>query len=194
MDDAKAKILSGIREITGKQRLSIERARRRTLAQTIVSPINVPAHTNSAVDGFAVRADNLPPLGHTRKLEITGSALAGQAYTGTIDNGQCIRIMTGAPIPKIFDTIIMQEHAEQHENHILIDASHQPGQNVRQAGEDLQQGQTVLYAGKMLTPPDIGLVASLGIAEINVKRKLRIAIASTGDEIFSIGTTRIKMP
>lgn len=189
MDEAQAKILSGTREIAGKERLSIEQARRRTLAQTIISPINVPAHTNSAVDGFALRAENLPNQGQTGKLKIAGSALAGQAYTDTIKNGQCIRIMTGAPLPEFFDTVIMQEHTEEHENHILIDASHRQGQNVRQAGEDLQQGQTVLQAGKVLTPPDIGLIASLGIAEVDVKRKLRIAIASTGDEIFSIGTT-----
>lgn len=189
MDDAKIKILSGIREITGLQRVSIEQARSRTLAQTIISPINVPAHRNSAVDGFAISAEYLPPQGQTGKLEIAGSALAGQAYTAPIKDGQCIRIMTGAPVPEILDTVIMQEHIEEHENHILIDASHRQGQNVRHAGEDLKQGQTVLHAGKVLTPPDIGLIASLGIAEIDVKRKLRIAIASTGDEIFSIGTT-----
>lgn len=189
MDDAKAKILSGIKGITGIQRVSIEQARTRTLAQTIISSINVPAHRNSAVDGFAVRAEDLPPHEQTGKLEIAGSALAGQAYSGSIKDGQCIRIMTGAPLPDIFDTVIMQEHTEEHENHILIDTSHRQGQNVRQAGEDLQQGQVVVHAGKVLTPPDIGLIASLGIAEIDVKRKLQIAIASTGDEIFSIGTT-----
>ncbi len=189
MNDAKAKILSGIKEITGIQRVSIEQARKRTLAQTIISPINVPAHRNSAVDGFAVRAEDLPSNGQTGKLEIAGIALAGQAYSGSIKDGQCIRIMTGAPLPDFFDTVIMQEHTEEHENHIQIDTSHRQGQNVRLAGEDLQQGQVVLHAGKVLTPPDIGLIASLGTAEIDVKRKLQIAIASTGDEIFSIGTT-----
>jgi molybdopterin molybdotransferase len=96
--------------------------------------------------------------------------------------------MTGAPMPEGLDTVIMQEHAERRGNTLRIDGRHKPGQNVRKAGEDIRQGQTILHPGKWLTPPDIGLIASLGIPEINVVRKLRIAVASTGNEIFSIGT------
>jgi len=117
----------------------------------------------------------------------TGHAFAGKPYGGEIKSGQCLRIMTGASVPEGLDVVIMQEHVVLHDNVIEIDASHKAGQNIRKAGEDIQRGQTILHPGKYLTPPDIGLIASLGIAEINVTRKLKVAIASTGNEVFSLG-------
>jgi molybdopterin molybdotransferase len=110
-------------------------------------------------------------------------------YSGEIKSGQCLRIMTGAVLPEGLDVVIMQEHVALKDNEILIDARHKAGQNIRKAGEDIQQGQAVLHSGKYLTSPDIGLMASLGIAEINVSRKLKVAIASTGNEVFSLGST-----
>ncbi len=188
-DAAQQEILTSVGTIKGVQRLPIEQTSGRTLGVDIVSPINVPAHTNSAVDGFAIRSADLPENSHTAKFEIVGTALAGKPFKGNIGARQGIRIMTGAVVPSAADTVIMLEHTEQHDNFIRIEGSHRRGQNIRPAGEDLQQNQVVLHSGKWLTPADIGLIASLGITEIDVKRKLSVAVASTGEEIINIGTT-----
>ncbi len=184
--DALSRILSDVPVIQGYERLNIEKARGRTLYEPVIAAINVPAFTNSAVDGYALCSSGLPVQGECR-LEIGGRAFAGIPYNGEIKSGQCLRIMTGAPVPEGLDVVIMQEHVVNKDNAILIDARHQAGQNIRKAGEDIQQGQTILQTGKYLTPPDIGLMASLGIAEINVTRRLKVAIASTGNEVFSLG-------
>jgi molybdopterin molybdotransferase len=186
--DALARILAAVPMISGHERLNIERARGRTLCEPVISTFNVPAHTNSAVDGYALHAEDLPGQG-TGRLEIIGQAFAGRPYTGHTGRGQCVRIMTGAPMPAGLDTVVMQEQVRRSGNFIELDSRHKPGQNIRQAGEDIRQGQTILQPGKYLTPPDIGLCASLGIAEINVRRKLKIAIASTGNEVVGIGQT-----
>jgi molybdopterin molybdotransferase len=186
LSDALARILAAVPQIEGYERITIEKARGRTLTEAVTAGFNVPGHNNSAVDGYALASADLPAE-NTRTLTIAGKAFAGEPFRGDIKPGQCLRIMTGAPLPAGLDTVIMQEHAELLDDAIRIDSRHQPGQNVRQAGEDIRQGQTILHPGKFLTPPDIGLIASLGIPEINVVRKLRIAIASTGDEIYGIG-------
>lgn len=186
LTDALARILAAAPQIGGYERINIEKARGRTLTEAITAGFNVPGHTNSAVDGYALAAADLPAEG-TRVLEIAGKTYAGEPFQGNINPGQCLRIMTGAMMPEGLDTVIMQEHVQFHGNAILIDSRHKPGQNVRKAGEDIRQGQTILHPGKFLTPPDIGLIASLGIPEISVARKLKIAIASTGDEIYSLG-------
>jgi molybdopterin molybdotransferase len=186
LSDALARILAAVPQIEGYERITIEKARGRTLTEAVTAGFNVPGHNNSAVDGYALASADLPAE-NTRTLAIAGKAFAGEPFRGDIKPGQCLRIMTGAPLPAGLDTVIMQEHAELLDDAIRIDSRHQPGQNVRQAGEDIRQGQTILHPGKFLTPPDIGLIASLGIPEINVVRKLRIAIASTGDEIYGIG-------
>jgi molybdopterin molybdotransferase len=186
LSDALARILAAVPQIEGYERVAIENARGRTLAEAVTAGFNVPGHTNSAVDGYALASADLP-VENTRTLAIAGKAFAGEPFRGDIKPGQCLRIMTGAPMPAGLDTVIMQEHAELQGDAIRIDSRHRPGQNVRQPGEDIRQGQAILHPGKFLTPPDIGLIASLGIPEINVVRKLRIAIASTGDEIYGIG-------
>ncbi len=186
--DALSQILSDISAICGYERLNIETANGRTLYEPVIAAFNVPTFTNSAVDGYAMRSSDLPVQGECR-LEIIGHAFAGKPYSGEIKPGQCLRIMTGASVPEGLDVVIMQEHAVLHDNAIEIDARHKTGQNIRKAGEDIQQGHTILHPGKYLTPPDIGLMASLGIAEISVSRKLKVAIASTGNEVFGLGTT-----
>jgi len=186
--DALSQILSAVPVICGYERLNIEKARGRALYEPVIAAFNVPTFTNSAVDGYAMRASDLPVQGEC-KLEIIGHAYAGKPYGGEIKSGQCLRIMTGAAVPEELDVVIMQEHVALMDNEILIDARHKAGQNIRKAGEDIQQGYTVLHPGKYLTPPDIGLMASLGIAEINVTRKLKVVIASTGNEVFSLGST-----
>jgi molybdopterin molybdotransferase len=185
-DRALANILSRITPIADYECISIENARGRTLFEPVIAPFNVPIHNNSAVDGYAIHSSDIPAQG-SKKLSISGKAFAGDSRAGHLQPNQCIRIMTGAAIPAGVDTVLMQEHVEIHENFIVIDQQLRSGENIRMAGEDLQQGETILQPGKYLTAPDIGLLASIGIAEIKVKRKLRVAIASTGNEVFAIG-------
>ncbi|NOQ35023.1 MAG: molybdopterin molybdenumtransferase MoeA, partial [Methylococcaceae bacterium] len=186
VENALKHILENSPLITGHQQLPIEQARGYCIAEEIKAAFNVPAHNNSAVDGYAVHDDDLPEK-ETVKLEIVGTALAGKPYQGEVSSGECVRIMTGAVLPHGLKTVIMQEHVNVEGDSLEIGATHKAGQNVRLAGEDLAHGQTVFKVGKYLTPPDIGLLASLGIAEIKVNRKLRVAIASSGDEVFGLG-------
>jgi len=181
-------ILSSLPLIEEDEVINIEKAKSRTLAQDIIASNNVPQHDNSAVDGYALSAKDIPTEG-IASLTIMGSAFAGQAYTKAVSSGQCIRIMTGAIIPAGVDTVIMQEQVEVKNNTLYIDHRHSTGQNIRLAGEDLPKGETVLHIGKFITAADIGLMASLGIAKIKVRRKLKIAIASTGNELINIADT-----
>lgn len=161
----------------------------RVLAKPIISPINVPAHRNSAVDGYAIHQTDLPVNGEIKSLRVVGRVVAGHPYQGSLQHGDAVQIMTGAQMPNATDTVIMQEHVEAEGDVIRIDDRHSAGQNVRQAGEDIQRHQAVLAAGTKLTPPQIGLIASLGIGEISVKSRLSVAVFSTGDEVLSIGST-----
>jgi molybdopterin molybdotransferase len=188
VDLALNKILSALRPIDDYETINIEDAKGRTLAQAITASFSVPRHNNSAVDGYALNAIDIPTKG-TTSLTIIGSAFAGKPFLNTIHPGQCVRIMTGAVIPEGADTVIMQEQVELNNTVINIDNRPKSGQNIRLAGEDIQQDETILEPGKFITPADIGLIASLSIAEIYVKRKLKIAIASTGNEVMSIGDT-----
>lgn len=184
--DAQKTILESIQALDGLQKIAIEKAKSRCLAEDIISPMNVPQYTNSAVDGYALHSDDLPKPEQDITLTLQATVLAGEIYNEPCKAGHCIRIMTGAAMPKKLNTVIMQEHCERIGNTIHIDARHSAGQNVREAGEDIQKGSTVLKKGKYLCPADIGLLASFGIAEISVKRPLRIAIASTGNEVSPI--------
>lgn len=187
VEQALQSMLTDISEQAAREQVHLTDAVDRTLADSITSPINVPSHRNSAVDGYAIFQADLPTTGDIASLNIIGRVVAGHPYEGDIQRGQCLQIMTGAQMPPLTDTVIMQEHVEVHGNSIHIDDRHSPGQNVRQAGEDIQQGQIVLQAGIKLTPPQIGLIASLGISEVCVKTPLVAAVFSTGDEVLSIG-------
>ncbi len=189
VEHALQSMLANISEQAASEKIHLTDAVDRTLADSITSSINVPSHRNSAVDGYAIFQADLPANGDIATLNIVGQVVAGHAYEGDIQQGQCIQIMTGAQMPLLTDTVIMQEHVEVHGNSIHIDDRHNPGQNVRQAGEDIQQGQVVLQAGIKLTPPQIGLIASLGISEVCVKTPLVAAVFSTGDEVLNIGET-----
>ncbi|MCL4137750.1 UNVERIFIED_CONTAM: hypothetical protein GTU68_033903 [Idotea baltica] len=149
--------------------------------------MNVPAHNNSAMDGYAFNRDDITDSVST--LKQVGIAYAGQAFTGDIKAGECIRIMTGAVVPPECNTIAMQELVEVQGSDITLHGKHPKGEHVRYAGEDVTAGDVVLAAGRRLIPSDLGLIASLGIAEINVRRRLRVAFFSTGDELTSIGET-----
>ncbi|HZV97411.1 MAG TPA: molybdopterin molybdotransferase MoeA, partial [Methylophilaceae bacterium] len=158
----------------------------RVLAEDILSPCNVPNHDNSAMDGYAFNADDLRPDVESR-LRIIGTAFAGKAFDGTVGKGECVRIMTGAVMPQGADTVVVQERVTAADDHIVFQDGPKRGMNMRYAGEDLKLGQVVLPAGHLMRAADLGLIASLGIGEIKVYRKLRVAFFSTGDELASIG-------
>jgi molybdopterin molybdotransferase len=159
----------------------------RVLAADVVSPIDVPAHDNSAMDGFAFDGALLAP-GTALTLEVAGTALAGKAWTGSLATGQCLKIMTGAVMPPGLDTVVPQELVQTSGQQITIPAGAlQRGDNRRFKGEDLSQGKPALLAGSTVGPAALGLLASLGLAQVEVQRKLQVAFFSTGDEILSLG-------
>jgi molybdopterin molybdotransferase len=192
VEQALEHMLNAVSVIGGYERVEIRQALARVLDQEIVSPLDVPSHTNSAVDGYAVRATDLPPPGQIAELVIAGTAYAGKPYRQPVESRQTVRIMTGAAMPQNTDTVLMQEHVHEQDTFIRIDDRHQAGQNVRQAGEDVRCGEAILQPGRYLTPADIGLIASLGIGEVRVKRRPRIAVFSTGDELTVIGRPLVK--
>ncbi len=170
--------------------LPLMQALGRIVSEDIISPINVPAHDNSAMDGFAFdgRQIGSSPL----TLRVVGTALAGKAWQGSAQSGECVKIMTGAVMPAGLDTVIAQELSTVHtfgdETMVEIPAGIlQAGDNRRKAGEDLQHGLPALRTGSTLSPAALGLVASLGIAKVKVYRQLRVAYFSTGDEVLSLG-------
>ena len=186
LDDALDRIKAAVPTIRGEEQVVLNTALGRILAETVRSPIDVPAYTNSAMDGYAVRSDDLSSEG-TVALRVTGTSSAGHPFAGEVRKGETVRIMTGAVLPQGADTVVMQEQVERDGDLAHIGTGHRPGQHVRHAGEDLARGQTVLEPGRRLTPADLGSLASLGVGEIRVKRRLRVAFFSTGDELRSPG-------
>ena len=180
------RIQSEIQPISGFETVPVRSALGRIVARDVRSKVDVPNHTNSAMDGYAISAADIPAQG-IRELTVVGTALAGRPYQGNVGTGQCVRIMTGAPMPNGTDTVVMQERAERIDDVIRINHAQKSGQNVREAGEDIAYADIVLQAGRRLLPADIGLLASVGIGEVVVTRQLRVAFFSTGDELRSIG-------
>jgi molybdopterin molybdotransferase len=176
-----------LQPVTATERLSVRAALGRVLAEDVVSPLNVPAHDNSAMDGYAARFADLKGDVDVA-LKVTGTAFAGAPFQGAVNAGECVRIMTGGVVPAGADTIVMQEHVKAVQDRVTIGPGHKKGQNLRRAGEDLSVGQIALTRGLPLRPAEVGLISSLGIGEVNVYRKLRVAFFSTGDELVSIGT------
>jgi len=163
----------------------------RVLAQDVISPISVPAHHNSAMDGFALDASQLK-ADHPLTLRVVGTALAGKAWQGKVNAGECLKIMTGAILPDGLDTVVPQEFCHIDNAHDMTTVTIPPnllkaGDNRRLMGEDLRQGKPALKAGQHLTPAALGLVASLGLPDVRVHRRLRVAYFSTGDEVLSLG-------
>ena len=183
VDKAREAMRACITPITGEEKVPIRSALGRVLAEEIVPGINVPSHDNSAMDGYAVRFSDLD-----KPLTEIGTALAGKPFGGSVGPGQCVRIMTGAVMPAGTDTVVIQEVVKRDGNRIVVPPGQKRAQNVRYAGEDLKVGVPVLKPGKLLRPAELGLIASLGIGEVRVMRKLRVAFFSTGDELASIGS------
>jgi len=187
VDKASAAIRACLTPVAEIETVAIRDSLGRVLAQDIVPRINVPGDDNSAMDGWAVRSADLSFSQDVFLREI-GSAFAGKVFQGKIQAGECVRIMTGAVMPQGADTVVAQEVCGADQSRITIPAGQKAGRNVRAAGEDLKAGVAVLRPGQPVRAADLGLIASLGIAEVKVKRRLRVAFFSTGDELVSIGT------
>ncbi|EJG0691939.1 bifunctional molybdopterin-guanine dinucleotide biosynthesis adaptor protein MobB/molybdopterin molybdotransferase MoeA [Vibrio parahaemolyticus] len=179
------KILSLVNTVSEIEACKIENAYGRVLAEHIISPVNVPQYTNSAMDGYAIRSDDVDRSSY----QIVAEVMAGHAYDQPLEVGQAVKIMTGAPTPRNVDTVVMREQASQEGDKVTFNGAHiKAGQNVRQAGEDLAIGSDVFTAGTRLASPEMGMIASLGFGEANVFRKLKVAVFSTGDEVQAPGT------
>ncbi|AZG98075.1 molybdopterin molybdotransferase MoeA [Proteus mirabilis] len=184
LDEALEKLLEKPVAITDTLSIPLHNAAGYILSEHITSPLNVPPFDNSAMDGYGVRYTD---LNTQSPLPIAGKAFAGVPFEGELPQGQCVRIMTGAMIPAGVDTVIMQEETQVTDNGILFPHPAKLGQNIRRIGEDIKQNDIVLPAGTKLSTAQLPLIASLGIANINVYRKLKVAVFSTGDELQTIG-------
>ncbi|MDZ7810744.1 MAG: gephyrin-like molybdotransferase Glp [Arhodomonas sp.] len=183
LDEALARIRGALMPATLIERVPVRCALGRVLAETVTADRDVPLRDNSAMDEDALRhADAL-----AGPLRIIGDALAGHPYGSAVGPGECVRIMTGGVVPAGADTVVMQEHCAADGDHLRIERCPDPGANIRRAGEDLPRGGTVLEAGRRLTAADLGVLASVGRAEADVRYRPRVAFFSTGDELRSVG-------
>lgn len=180
LETALTQMLSRITPLTAVETLPLVNCFGRILATDIVSPLDVPGFDNSAMDGYAVRVADLSA---DKPLPVVGKAFAGQPYQGEWPAGTCIRIMTGAPVPAGCEAVVMQEQTEQTDDGVRFTADVRCGQNIRRRGEDIRQDAVVFPAGTRLTTAELPVLASLGIADAQVVRKVRVALFSTGDEL-----------
>lgn len=179
------KLLSNTPTVTSTEIIPLTESAQRIIAEDLISPINVPPFDNSAMDGYGFRFadwDGKTPM------PVAGKSFAGNPMEGKLPAGSCVRIMTGAPIPNGVDTVVMQEATEQTDQGIVFTEAFKLGNNIRKAGEDIAQGQAVFPAGTLLSTAQLPLIASLGIADVTVYRRLKVAVFSTGDELQAIGS------
>ncbi|MCC6609127.1 MAG: molybdopterin molybdotransferase MoeA [Burkholderiales bacterium] len=186
VEAARAVVRSLVTPIAVNERVAVRAALGRVLGEDVVSPTNVPAHDNSAMDGWAVRSADLLPQADTRLREI-GASFAGRPFGTAVGAGECVRVMTGAVMPAGADAVVLQEVVRTEGDAVIVPPGQARGQHVRFAGEDIAAGQSALRAGQPIRPAELGLLASLGIAEVAVRRRPRVAFFSTGDELVSVG-------
>lgn len=188
MSVAKAKLFikSYLSPLTAIEPVPLKDALGRVLAEAVLSPAHVPNYDNSAMDGYAFNSLDIATEGLTT-LSIIGTAYAGKAFEPPVQAGQCVRIMTGAMMPNGTDSVVVQEKVSLTGDSVSFSKPASSKMNVRYAGEDLSLGQSVLAAGHLMQAADLGLLASLGIAQISVYRKLKVAFFSTGDELTGLG-------
>ncbi|MCU7938922.1 MAG: molybdopterin molybdotransferase MoeA [gamma proteobacterium symbiont of Bathyaustriella thionipta] len=190
VSDVQKRIISDIKAIDGTEKIDLRQALNRILAEDVTATFDTPPCDNSGMDGYAFSSQELESEQSSLTLKVAGQSFAGHPYVGKIASGEAIRIMTGAQVPEGVDTVVMQEHTEKPEEDIVkITTIPKAFANVRKAGDDLTTGQTFLAHGKKLSPTDLAFLATQGIAEVRVTRKLRVAFFSTGDELKSIGET-----
>lgn len=182
IEEALIRICNQLTPVQETETIVLHAALDRVLAAPIAAPINVPAGDNSAMDGYALRVQD-----SSETLRVIGQSLAGHPFAGEVGSREALRIMTGALIPAGADTVVMQEHVLRTDDHITLTQIPETSENIRRAGEDIKLGSQVLAAGQRLSALDIGLLASLGITQVTVVRRLRVAILTTGDELLPAG-------
>jgi len=185
VEEAIQRMTGSVKQTQDTEVVVIRDALNRVLAKDVISSINVPPYENSAMDGYAFNSADLPGAGENT-LTLVGKSFAGIPFEGEVKAGECVRIMTGAQIANGTDTVIMQEQVQVNENKITIKAGHCKNENVRHIGEDIKDGDTVLKVGQHITPAELGVLASLGVAEVTVKKQIRVAFFSTGDELRNV--------
>ena len=188
VDEGRARILAQIVRPTEPEVVTLTHALGRVLARDLQAPFDVPPADNSAVDGYAVRAEDLVP-GDRARLRVVHDLPAGSVYDGQLSAGEALRIMTGAPMPTGADTVVPQELAERENDTVLLEVV-TPGANVRARGEDVRAGAVVLHRGTILRPQELGLIASLGLPDAWVHGQPRVSLLSTGDEVVEPGLPR----
>jgi molybdopterin molybdotransferase len=184
IEQALARLEAQTLPVTGRETVALSAGLYRILAEDVVSPLNVPPHDNSAMDGWAFRAADLPADG---MLPVVGRVAAGHPFAGDLPQGGAVRIFTGAPLPAGADTVAMQEDCRPEGTRVALPTTLAVGANCRRAGEDVAAGTTVLRAGKRLRPQDLGIGAAIGRTTLEVFRPLKVAVFSTGDEIRAPG-------
>ncbi|MGJ8679287.1 molybdopterin molybdotransferase MoeA [Paraglaciecola sp.] len=189
ISDAISNMLEQVPAVTSSELVPLNNALNRILACDVISKINVPPADNSAMDGYAFKSEDLVA---NNQLLLVGTALAGQPYNQTVKSGECVRIMTGAVIPNGADTVLMQENTQKNAQQITFLESPNKGNSVRKAGEDIQLGHVVVEKGTALTPAYLALIASVGVAEVKVTRKLQVGLIATGDELTPPGEPLIQ--
>jgi molybdopterin molybdotransferase len=187
--DMERLIAERVQPVSGSEPVRLSAGRGRVLADTVIAPLDLPPFDNSAVDGYAVRHRDLAADGETR-LMVTGRITAGSAAAAPIAEDEAIRIFTGAPMPAGADTVFMQEDVQVKDSAVLVPSGLKAGANRRLAGEDVRKGSALLPAGRRLAAQDVALAAAVGLTELNVRRRVRVALFSTGDEIVEPGAPR----
>lgn len=191
VDDAAALIAARLGPVAETETVGLAEADGRVLAADLVAALPLPPFTNSAVDGYGVSASDLPQAGEVT-LAVRGRIQAGGSAAEPVPPGHAVRIFTGAPMPSTADTVFMQEDVRLNETAatVTLPAGLKKGANVRPAGEDIPDGATVLKAGHRMRPQDVGLAAALGMTQLDVRRRVRVAVFSTGNEIVAPGEPR----
>ena len=180
-------ILEKIAPLPGEDTVPLRQLLHRVLSRELQSGINVPPQRNAAMDGYALNGKALAAATGAKPLQVLGTSLAGHPCKSTIGPEECVRITTGALLPPGADTVVAQERISLEGSHIVLNGPWRVGENIREAGEDIRAGDTVLQAGQLIGPAELGLVASLGITELKVREQPKVAFFSTGDEIYPAG-------
>jgi len=189
VDEAVGLIAARVTAVSELEPVALAAADGRVLARDIAAPLPLPPFTNSAVDGYAVSSRDLPQR-QEQAFAVTGRVQAGASAQAPIQPGQAMRIFTGAPMPDGADTVFMQEDVRLEDGKVVLPAGLKPGANVRPAGEDIPSGHAALRAGQRLRPQDVALAAAFGLTQLDVKRRIRVAVFSTGNELVSPGENR----
>ncbi|MBF0285879.1 MAG: molybdopterin molybdotransferase MoeA [Magnetococcales bacterium] len=185
-EEARRRVLERVTPVRESERVAVEQARGRVTASVVLAPLDVPAHANSAMDGYGVRLADLF-ADSDAKLKVVATITAGMWRETPLAAGEAVRIMTGAPVPPGCEAVVMQEETTREGEHVFVPSRVKAGQNIRAAGEDIRRGSEALPAGRRLSAADLGVLASLGLTEVVVWRRPRVALLSTGDELTPPG-------